>query len=468
MTAPPRVGVVPLARATFDLNLAEETRRKAFASLERTGWKIVGPRGLMFDAEGALRAARALSATELDLLLLLQVTFTDAAMTVRLARAVKAPLVLWAFPEPRSGGRLRLNSLCGINLAAHALGLAGLSYRYLYEAPDDPAVGDRLVAFLRGEGWPSAPRAEIVEASAAGDAALDRLRGATVGVVGRHPDGFDTCRYDPELLGSLLGVRVEEIPQGELFARARALEPEAVAPARARAEAELSGLDTVDVAATEKSLRLYTALAALAHERQLAGLAVRCWPEPFTEYGCAACRPMGMLTEDGIPCACEADVHGDVTSLLLQAVAGEPAWLVDLVELDPESDTGVVWHCGLAPRGMADPDTPPRADIHSNRKLPLLAAFALKPGRVTLARLSRARNATSLVLAGGEVVKAPMSFSGTSGVVCFDRPMAAILEGIMGHGLEHHLSLAYGEHRPMLRAVAGRLGIPVVELDRAG
>ena len=37
-----------------------------------------------------------------------------------------------------------------------------------------------------------------------------------------------------EMLGSLLGVRVEEIPQGELFAQARALEPEAVAPARAR------------------------------------------------------------------------------------------------------------------------------------------------------------------------------------------------------------------------------------------
>jgi L-fucose isomerase-like protein len=364
--------------------------------------------------------------------------------------------------------RLRLNALCGINLAAHALGLAGLPYRYLYMAPDDPAVGERLAGFLRGEGWPRAPRAETAPASEAADAVLGRLRGAAICVVGRHPDGFDTCRYDPGMLASLLGVRVEEIPQGELFARARALEPAAVAPARARAEAELSGLDAVDAAATAKSLGLYTALAALAHERRLAGLAVRCWPEPFTEHGCAACRPMGMLTEDGIPCACEADVHGDVTSLLLQALADEPAWLVDLVELDPKSDTGVVWHCGLAPCGMADPDTPPRADIHSNRKLPLLAAFALRPGRVTLARLSRARNATSLVLAGGDIVKAPMSFSGTSGVVRFDRPVAAILEGIMGHALEHHLSLAYGEHRPMLRAVAGRLGIPVVELDRAG
>jgi hypothetical protein len=34
---------------------------------------------------------------------------------------------------------------------------------------------------------------------------------------------------------------------------------------------------------------------------------------------------------------------------------------------------------------------------------------------------------------------------------------------VVGLGLEHHLSLAYGEHRPALRAVAARLGLPAVE-----
>jgi L-fucose isomerase-like protein len=161
-----------------------------------------------------------------------------------------------------------------------------------------------------------------------------------------------------------------------------------------------------------------------------------------------------------VPAACEADVPGTVTSLLLQELAGEPAWLVDLVDLDPDGGTGVVWHCGLAPATMCDPAVRPRADLHSNRKLPLLAAFPLKPGRVTLARLSRARNEPKLVLLGGEVIAAPPSFSGTSGVVRFDRPAAAVLDGVVGLGLEHHLSLAYGEHRPALRAVAGAARAP--------
>lgn len=462
--SPPRIGVVAVARATFDLNLAEATRHAAFASLEQTGCRIVGPRGLMFDAEGVLRAARALSNAELDLLLVLQVTFTDAAMTVRLARAVKAPLVLWAFPEPRTGGRLRLNSLCGINLAAHALGRAGLACRHLYLPPDDPAFGERLRTMADGAGWPAPPAAERPAAPPVPPDALARLHGSRIGLVGRHPDGFDTCRYDPDDLRSRFGIEVDAVGQDLLFARAEATPADELAGLRARAAAELDGLDTVEPAATDKSLQLYAGLRDLAAERQWRGVAVRCWPEPFTEYGCAACRPMGMLTDDGVPCACEADVLGDVTSLLLQELAGEPAWLVDLVDLDPGSDTGVVWHCGLAPLAMADPAVRPRADIHSNRKLPLLAAFPLRPGRVTLARFSQARNEPALVVAGGEVLAAPPSFSGTSGVVRFDRPVGEVLDGVMGLGLEHHLSLVYGDHRPALAAIAGKMGLPLVTL----
>jgi hypothetical protein len=459
---PPRIGVVPLVRATFDLDLAEEMRGRAWAALEATGATLTGPRGLVVDTAGAMRAARSLAEAKLDLLLFLQLTFADAALTVRLAHAIETPVVLWGFPEPRTGGRLRLNSLCGINLAAHALGRAEIACRYLYAAPEDPAVAGWLAEFATGAGWPSVPEAESTGGGHA--AAAGPLRGTRIGLVGRHPDGFDTCRFDPAELENLLGVAVDKFSQEDLFDRARTIDAATLLPVAARAQRELAGLDEVDAAATEKSLRLYAALRDMAEAHDLAGMAVRCWPEPFTEYGCAACRPMGMLTEDGIPSTCEADVYGTATSLLLQALAGEPAWLVDLVDLDRDSDTGVVWHCGLAPLGMADTGTPPRADVHANRMLPLLAAFALKPGRVTLARLSQAHNRTTLVVAGGEMLAAPMSFSGTSGVIRFDRPVGDVLEAIMGFGLEHHLSLSYGDQRQGLAEAAAGMGIPVVHL----
>jgi hypothetical protein len=242
--ASPRIGVIPLARPTFDLGLAEETRDKAWSTLEATGATVTGPRGLLADTAAAMHAAQSLAGARLDLLLFLQLTFTDAAMTVRLARAIGAPVVLWGFPEPRTGGRLRLNSLCGINLAAHALGRTEIACRYVHASPDDPSAGDRLAGFVRGGGWPRVPEPETAAESDAGADVLARLRGTRIGLVGRHPDGFDTCRFDPLELHDLLGIGVEKLEQGELFERARAFGTSEVAPVAARAGSELAGLPT--------------------------------------------------------------------------------------------------------------------------------------------------------------------------------------------------------------------------------
>ena len=174
-----------------------------------------------------------------------------------------------------------------------------------------------------------------------------------------------------------------------------------------------------------------------------------------------------MTGQGGVPCACEADVYGAVTSLILQSITEAPPFMADLVDVDREGDSAVVWHCGLAPVSMADPDQRPRAGIHSNRRMPLLGEFALTPGRVTIARLSQSRGLLRLVVAGGEMLKAPQSFSGTSGVIRFDRPARDVLDSILEEGIEHHYSLAYGDCRAVLRAIAERLSLPLLDLDRA-
>lgn len=61
------------------------------------------------------------------------------------------------------------------------------------------------------------------------------------------------------------------------------------------------------------------------------------------------------------------------------------------------------------------------------------------------------------------MVRAPPSSAGTSGVVRPDTAPDRLPGGIAAPGLEHHLTLAHGEHRPALRAVAARPGLPVVD-----
>ena len=465
----PKIGVVALGRPTFDVPFAEATTRHAFDTLASLDVELVGSRELLFDADSVRQILPALRMENLDLLLILQVTFTDATMTVALAQEIDAPIALWGVPEARTGGRLRLNSLCGINLAAHALGKARRSCAYIL-APADSAAAGADIAALASNFHPTKPASISAVQQPSGDATeqADRAQQALstkrIGRIGMHPDGFDTCMFESTSLRALTGVTVEQIELGELFTDARNAQDAEVDEIRERVAQNLTGLEDVEQEPLDKSLRLYASLKGIAERNELAGLAVRCWPEMFTEYGCAACGPMAMMNEDKTPCACEADVYGNVTTLMLQELSGEPAIIADLVDMDPDSDTGVLWHCGLAPISMADPESRPHADIHSNRRKPLLNAFPLKPGRVTVARLSQAKGETKLVVGGGEMIRAPQSFSGTAGVIQFDRPVPEVLDTVMAEGLEHHYGFTYGDYRSELVALASRMGIPVLAL----
>lgn len=441
-----RVGVVALARPTFDVPLAEATAAAAWAALRSAGAELVGGPELLFDAEAAGRAVDTLREARLDLLLVMQVTFTDATMTVRLGEAIDAPLLLWSFPEPRDGDRLRLNSLCGINLAAHALGRAGRRYAYQHLAAQDPRA------------------VETVRSMAAVGDVVKRLKGTRLGVIGSHPEGFDTCTYDPERLRALAGVQVEPVALDGFLARAGDIEDGRIAPVRERLERDLGDLGEMEAEPLAKSMKAYLGLRDLAEEKGYSAMAVRCWPEFFTDYGCAACGAMAMMNEDRVPCGCEADVHGTLTTLILQWLVDAPTFMADLVNVDEDDDSAVFWHCGLAPTSFADEAGERRATIHTNRKKPLLNEFTLKPGRVTFARLSQSRNMLRLVTGRGEMLRAPMSYTGTSGVARFDRPVREVLDTVMAEGLEHHYSIAYGDVVPQLEHLARYLDIPVVSL----
>lgn len=460
-----RVGLLPLGRPTFDVPFAEENLAAMLAALDGAGIETVGPRTLLFDADATRAAIAALKGEGIDKLLVLQVTFTDAGMVAEASNAFSQPLAIWSIPEPRAGGRLRLNSFCGLNLAAHALGLADRAFGHLYAAPAAPDVGTALVDLLSGGRQSVAVETRAASSDdAAGRAAAQSIRGARIARIGMHPDGFPTCAYDAADIAALAGATVDELELADLFGRAGTVSPETLAQTRAAASADLAGLDAVDQVQLDRSLRLKPAIEALRAEGRYDAFAIRCWPETFTEYGGAVCGPVSMMGEARVPCACEADVYGALTTLLLQKIADAPAFLTDLVDLDVDDDTGVVWHCGQAPVSMADPDAVARATIHTNRKMPLLYEFPLKPGRVTFFRISQARGRPVAVIGGGEMLKRPMAFTGTSGVVRFDTPARILLDRIMGAALEHHMALAYGDHRNALDAAARSLGLPVLDL----
>jgi L-fucose isomerase-like protein len=462
-------GVVAIARPTFDVPFAEETAATAFATLERAGLTLVGSAELKMDEDAVRAAVAAVVAEGADALVVIQATFADSSLAVA-ATESDLPVTLWAVPEGRTGGRLRLNSFCGINLAAFTLTNLGRDYRWVLAPADDAGVAASMgSADADAVGRPAVgeiPSVPDDDARRRARTVAERLRATTIGRVGERPGGFEPCGYEAGALRDILGVTVDEVELPELFARSAAAPVDAVAAARSRASRFLAGVDEVDQESLDQSLRMNAGLRSLIDEGGWSGVATRCWPETFTEFGAAACTPMAMLTEDHTPGSCEADVYGNITGLVLSWLGGSASFVADLVDLDVDesTNTGVVWHCGLAPFEMADPESTPVATIHSNRRKPLLSEFPLKPGRVTIARFSQSRGQHRLMIGGGEMLRRPLPFSGTAGVVRFDSPVGEVLHTIMAEGLEHHYGLVYADVRAELRALAAELEIPVIEL----
>ena len=441
------IAFIPIARKTFDIEFAKQVTKNARGHLLKEGLDLIGPQDLVTDMDQAKEAVETLKTHHIDLVVIFQATFADSTMLLALAEAIHAPLFLWAVPEDHTGGRLRLNSFCGINLGGHALTRAGYRYKYLFTVPEDPTVLEKILPLAK------AGRTQRL------------LNQAILGRVGENPDGFETCLLDPERIRERFGVEILQFDlDKDIFPLARAVESGVVDQIYTQLNQRVDGLADLDIESTRKSLSVYSALRSISVQKNLAGFAVRCWPEFFTELGCAACGAMSLLSDEMTPCSCEVDINGTITQMILQSLSGEPAFGTDMVSIDKERDALVVWHCGLAPLSMADPDQPRGVTIHSNRKLPLLFEFTLKPGNVTIARLSEASGEYRLVIGRGEILRGPKSFSGTSGLLKFDRPAQKILNVILNEGLEHHISLTYKDHTQELLLLAELLDIPVLQL----
>ncbi len=459
-----KLGILALGRGTFDLAFAEENLTAMLAALDGLGHSLVGPRALLLDEAVTLAAIDEVASADVNQVLILQVTFTDAAMTCAIAERFAQPLAIWAIPEPRIGGRLRLNSFCGLNLASHALGLQGRAFSWLYAAPGGD-VSASLVALIAGERRVSALElGPVPPTSPEGQNLAAAVAGRRIARIGAHPAGFDTCAYDAGALRNLAGVEVDALELDDMFDAAKAASHEEAQALRAQVGEQVTGLEQVNAEELDRSLRLKLGLEALRGKGSYDAFAIRCWPETFTEYGGAVCGPAGMLGQSRVPCACEADVYGALTQLILAEAADAPVFLTDLVDVDSQDNTAVVWHCGQAPLSMRDPEVAAEATIHTNRKQPLLYQFTLRPGPVTLLRISQARNKPHMVLGLVDMLRRPMAFTGTSGVMRFQRPAEQVLSDVIDSGLEHHVALAYGDHRPALRGLAGALGLPIIEL----
>ena len=439
-----KVILLGMARPGFDTELALRVFHDSVAAVEKLGYSVTRPDSLVTDPEEAGRLAASYRGQGVDALIVQFSTFTDGRFITQAEGELELPILIWSVPEPEVGGRLRLNSLTGGNLATSLLVRLGRRFKFVYGSPNDGEVERDLSRWL-----PAAVTAR-------------KLRGSVVAEVGNPPPGFFTSSVDALALMRTLGVRLTRIDLQAVFQKAAQVPPERYRKLIEADRSVVKGLDQLVTDHVVKSTQFYLALKDVLGEAKPAAVAVRCWPEFFNEYGAAACSTLSHFIEDGIPAGCEADTLGAVTMLIQHHLTGQATYLADLVHMDRDRNTCTFWHCGVGAFSLASERTGPVAGVQPNRNFGFALNNALKSGPVTIARLGQATDGFRMLILRGEALDTPNRFTGTSVEVRLEKPAPEVLNAVIYGGFEHHFSLVWKDIAAELVELCSLMGIPFV------
>ncbi|MEN6532666.1 MAG: hypothetical protein ABFD89_03330 [Bryobacteraceae bacterium] len=445
-----RVGYACLARLNFDGEYAEQIRQRSIQCLSAMGVELVHGPGLTVTEEDGQELAERFRREGVDLALIQYGTFALGSLLPLMAQRLPIPLVLWGVPEPSfGGGKLRLNSLCGISMNAHALMRLGRTYDYIFRIPEE--AGPELERIFR-----------VVNC-------IRSLQQVRLGLVGYRVPGFFSSSCDEFELRQKLGVEIHHVTLTEIYDAANGADPSA---RQREIEAIRAGATSIEVDDVEldKAAALYVGFRTVVERYRLGALAVKCWPEFADAYGIAACSAIGRLNQEGIFASCEGDVYGAVSMLIEHHLSGVTPMFADFVAIDEAANTGLGWHCGAAPVSLAASDAVVKICKHptvgGGGKKGVAGEFQLRDeGPVTMTRLGVGPNGLRLFFAGGEAVKTGKILCGNTLAVRFDMPVRQLLDLIMREGVEHHFAMIHADIRAELRALARWLQLPTVDVD---
>jgi L-fucose isomerase-like protein len=276
-------------------------------------------------------------------------------------------------------------------------------------------------------------------------------RRMTVGALGARTSPFRTVRID-ELALEKHGVTVETMDMADVFARMRAVKPQAAGFAEKRHSLDtVAAWDGVPEAARENLTRLFVVLEAITEEMSLAAISIRCWTEIQKEMGISPCVVNGIMADQGLPVACEVDTGSAVMMRLLGAAAAAPTAIMDWNNnYGEDDDRCILFHCGNAPSSlMAAPGKVTDHAILSN-SIGTGKGFGcnqgrLKAGAFTFGGLMSENGALKAYLGEGDMTADPIpgNFFGVAGVAKIPGLQDVLLHlGREGH--RHHVVLTPG------------------------
>lgn len=432
-----KLGVVCLTRTTYEYKTAQKMFNQTMEDLKKLeGVECCFIKDCVIEIEDAEEAGRELLSRNIDGLVIISGTFHLGHLALVFAKYIKKPFLLWAYDElPYDGGKIRLNSVCGLNLNASNLYKTGKDDYHC-------TMGDKI-----DTDWVSALKMKVA------------IESARIGLVGYRAHGFFNVGVDDMELYEQTGILIDHYEISDMFSQEVTDEELAQSESEVR---ELFICREVTDEQIKKVAKLCVSAEKFIKKNKLSAAAVRCWPEFAANYGVAPCATMSILQSKGYIMSCEGDIEGAISMIAGEALGAVTPYLADLSQVSVEEDYALMWHCGVAPANLWDGKSERTLDTYFAGGKGVTAGFVMKEGHVNLFRIDTARGKVRLFLSAGESLSMEKQLCGTYTKVRFEQHVSELLSDVMNSGVAHHLTMVYGEYRKPLLIAAKMLGYEVI------
>lgn len=462
-----KIAFIPAHRGFFSPILATKMRRQTIDALESMGATVVVPSedqtklGCIENPHDAQTAAQIFRQAQPDGIVIGAVNFGDeqaAALCVK-ESGLDVPVFIFGCQEEETltPKTPRRDAFCGLLSIGEALRQIGVKYSVGMTPicyPSDSAFHQDLQTFLGV--------CRVVGG----------IKRARYGQVGARPEAFWTCRFDEKRL-QRLGPTSVVIDLSEIFAACAKL-PDKDPDVQSRIEEIRAYGDTAAIADASviRSARLEVVLRRWKEENRLDGMAVQCWTSIQANYGVCSCTTMSRLSDEGTPCACEADIIGTLSMHACALASQTPAGLADWNNLHNDDDELVnIWHCGVFPKSFAT--SQPRYGVQEiiassggakYEDSEGVVEMECRPGDVTLCRVTQdPDNGWKAMIAEGAFEENGAKTFGSFGW-CRVPGLQRIYRDVLLRHFPHHVAVTYGHHREVLREALGHyMGMEIFE-----
>ena len=416
---------------------ADSTINEVEQQLKAGGLSVKKAPELVVDDASAEKAARSFAKENPDLLVAVVITWSFDHLSFRILQTVSRPLAILAIPGLRSG------SIVGAHQLGSLLTDLGMERAVFYRDVDDGETYRSVLAYARAV------------------AVKKRLDNGKIAFIGRRTPGMTPIAFDELEMMRTFGCQVLSYGWEEIHELVKDID-------NFRIEVGVEELrrQAGSVASSDESLKevvaLYLALKELGKSEGIIAYGLGCYPH----LAGTACVVTGLLSEDGLPAACEGDLNSGLLMYLIQALTGEPAHFGEILDIDKEANTILTSHCGCAaPSLAAKPDDIALVPVRIWERGVCIRFPAKAAAEVSFINLVGRKDSYRLCVSTGSAVETGMEFEGNPVRFKPDCSWQRLLQIIDEHGFGHHWMMGYRNISKELRFFCKHISIKGVFLE---